>query len=278
MKHLFVAIAVVMAAALPVLAAEATFERNLSVNGRVELTVNTGSGYIHLTKGSDNQVHIYGKVHSNNWSDDYEQRVREIAANPPIEQTGNIVRIGAHHENLHNVSIDYEVQAPANAFLEASSGSGDIKDEGIGDNAKLSTGSGSIHATGLQGSFAVNTGSGSIYAEQTGSGDVKAQTGSGSIELRDINGGLRAGTGSGHIKVSGSPTTDWKLETGSGSIEFWPGSTGFSLDASTGSGSVHSDQEMAVQGSFNRHHITGKVHGGGPTVRIETGSGDIRIH
>jgi len=117
MKHLFVAIALLMTAALPAPAAEATFERNLSVNGRVELTVNTGSGYIHLTKGSDNQVHIYGKVHSNNWSDDNEQRVREIAANPPIEQTGNIVRIGAHHENLHNVSIDYEVQAPANAFL-----------------------------------------------------------------------------------------------------------------------------------------------------------------
>jgi hypothetical protein len=50
------------------------------------------------------------------------------------------------------------------------------------------------------------------------------------------------------------------------------------LDASTGSGSVHTDQEMAVQGSFDKHHITGKVHGGGPTVRVETGSGDVRIH
>ena len=72
--------------------------------------------------------------------------------------------------------------------------------------------------------------------------------------------------------------SDWKLETGSGSIEFWAGSAGFTLDASTGSGSVHTEQEMAVQGSFDRHHITGKVHGGGPTVRIETGSGDVRVH
>jgi hypothetical protein len=281
MRHLIAAAtAFIAAAALPALAAEATFERNLSVNGHVELTVNTGSGYIHLTRGSDNQVHIYAKVHSNNWGDDNEQRVHEIAANPPIEQTGNIIRIGNHHdhEGWHNISIDYEIQAPGNAFLEAGSGSGDIKDEGVGDNAKLSTGSGSIHATGLQGGFAVNTGSGNIYAEQTGSGDVKAQTGSGSIELRDINGGLRAGTGSGGIKVSGSPSADWKLGTGSGSIEFWPGNTGFTLDASTGSGSVHSDQEMAVQGSFDRHHITGKVHGGGPTVRIETGSGGVHIH
>jgi hypothetical protein len=278
MKHLFAATTtVLMLAAVPALASEATFERNLAVNGRVELTVSTGSGYIHLTHGAGNQIHIIGKVHSS-WNSDNEQRVHEIAANPPIEQTGNIVRIGVHHENLHNISIDYEIQAPADSFLEASSGSGDVNDDGIGDNAKISTGSGTIHATGLHGSFSVNTGSGDIFAAQTGSGDVKAQTGSGRIELHDIQGGLRAGTGSGDIKVTGTPSMDWKLETGSGTIEFWPGNTGFTLDASTGSGDVHSDAEMAVQGSFNRHHITGKVHGGGPTVRIETGSGDVRIH
>jgi DUF4097 and DUF4098 domain-containing protein YvlB len=277
MKHLVLAVAALAFAALPALASEATFERNLSVNGRVELTISTGSGYIHLTRGSDNQVHVLGRVKSN-WGSGNDERVREIASNPPVEQTGNIIRIGNHHENLHNISIDYDIQAPANSFLEAGSGSGDIKIDGVGDSAKISTGSGSIHATGLHGGFTLNTGSGDIYADQTGEGDVKAQTGSGSIELRNINGGLHAGTGSGDIKVAGSATMDWKLGTGSGSIEFWPGSAGFTLDASTGSGSVHTDQEMAVQGSFDRHHIVGKVHGGGPTVRIETGSGDVRIH
>jgi Putative adhesin len=272
------AIGLLTVAALPALSETATFERNLSVDGRVELTVSTGSGYVHLTRGSDNQVHVYGKVHSNNWGENNEAKVHEIAANPPIEQTGNIIRIGTHHENLHNISIDYEIQAPANSYLDAGSGSGDIKVDGVGDNAKLSTGSGSIHATGLQGGFTLNTGSGDIVADQTGEGDVKAQTGSGSIELREIHGGLKAGTGSGNIKITGTPSTDWKLETGSGSIEFWPGNTGFTLDASTGSGSVHTDKEMAVQGSFDKHHITGKINGGGPTVRIETGSGDVRIH
>ena len=279
MKRLFAtAIAGLTLAALPALASEATFERNLSVNGHVELSVSTGSGYIHLTRGSDNQVHIVGKVHSNNWSDNNDARVHEIANNPPIEQTGNIIRIGSHHENLHNISIDYDIQAPANSFLEAGSGSGDIRVDGVGESAKISTGSGSIHATGLQGGFTLNTGSGDIFADQTGEGDVKAQTGSGTIELRNIHGGLKAGTGSGDIRIAGTPSMDWKLETGSGSIEFTPGNSGFTLDASTGSGGVHTDKEMAVQGSFDKHHLTGKVNGGGPTVRIETGSGDVRIH
>jgi DUF4097 and DUF4098 domain-containing protein YvlB len=188
------------------------------------------------------------------------------------------VRIGARHENLHNISIDYEIQAPAEAYLTAATGSGDVTDDGLGQNAKLSTGSGSIHATGLHGSFSVDTGSGSIYAEQTGDGDVKAETGSGTIELRNLRGTLRAETGSGSIKVAGTPAGPWKLETGSGSIDFWAGDAALNLDAETGSGSVHSDREMMTQGSMDRHHVTGKLNGGGPTVRIETGSGNIRVH
>ncbi|MGC1420873.1 MAG: DUF4097 family beta strand repeat-containing protein [Terracidiphilus sp.] len=276
MKRFALAAAILALAAVPALANEATFERNLTVNGHVELSVSTGSGHIHITKGSGDRVHIVGKVKSN-WGGN-DQKVQEIANNPPIEQTGNIIRIGQRHENYHNISIEYEIEAPANSFLEANSGSGDIKDDGVGENAKLGTGSGSINATGLQNGFVVNTGSGNIYAEQTGQGDVKAQTGSGNVELKGVRGSLHAGTGSGDIKVTGTPTSDWKLETGSGSVEFWAGSAGYTLDASTGSGSVHTDQEMAVQGSFDKHHIVGKVHGGGPTVRIETGSGDIRVH
>ena len=278
MKHVWVATAVLAMAALPALASEATFERNLTVNGHVELSIATGSGNIHLTHGSGDRIHIFGRVKSGWGSGASEERIREIANNPPIEQTGNIIRIGARHENYHNISIDYEIEAPANSFLEANSGSGNVTDDGVGENAKLSTGSGNIHATGLQGGFNANTGSGDIYAEQTGSGDVKAQTGSGNLELKGVQGGLRAGTGSGDIKVTGSPTNPWHLETGSGGVEFWPGNTGLTLDASTGSGSVHTDREMLTQGSSDRHHVTGKIGGGGPTVRIETGSGDIRVH
>ena len=268
MKHLLLVTAALALVSVPVLASEATFERNLSTSGRVDLSVATGAGNI--------RVHIYGRVKSG-WGGS-EQRVREIAANPPIEQTGNIIRIGARHENLRNISIDYEIEAPADAFLDAASGSGNVQDDGIGANAKLSTGSGNIHATGLQGGFSVSTGSGNIYAEQTGQGDVKAETGSGNIELRNLRGGLRAGTGSGDIKAGGAPTSPWHLETGSGSVEFWAGNAALTLDASTGSGSIHSDREMLTQGASDKHHVTGKLNGGGPTVVIETGSGDIRIH
>jgi DUF4097 and DUF4098 domain-containing protein YvlB len=274
-KFRLAAVAIALSA-LPAFAAQASFERNLTVNGRVDLAVFTGSGNVHLSHSSSNQVHIVGHVKSS-WGGN-EDQVREIADHPPIEQTGNIIRIGAHNENLKNISIDYEIQAPADAFLEAHSGSGDITDDGVGENSKLGTGSGNIHASGLHGGFAVNTGSGDIVAEGSGPGEVTARTGSGNIELKDLHGALHAGTGSGDVKVTGTPAGEWKLTTGSGNIELWTGSAGFNLDAHTGSGSVHSDHEMTVQGDFDHHHIAGRINGGGPDVHIQTGSGDVRIH
>ena len=59
------AILVAMTMCLPAaFAAEKSFDRTLSVNGPVTLRVSTGSGYIRVSPGSDNQVHIVGRVKS----------------------------------------------------------------------------------------------------------------------------------------------------------------------------------------------------------------------
>jgi len=278
MKRFFVilAAAAVVSISAQARAEEATFERDLAVSAKLDLTIEDGSGSIHLSSGPAGRVHIFARVKSN-WGGN-DDKVREIAAHPPIEQTGNIVRIGLHHENLRNISIDYEVQAPPDTYLSAASGSGSISDDGVGVNAKLTTGSGTIHATGMQGGFSLGTGSGSIYAEQTGPGTVEAQTGSGSIELKGVNGGLHAQTGSGSVRVSGTPAASWRIITGSGGVELWTGGAGLTLDASTGSGGVHSDRDIVTQGSLDRNHVMGKIGGGGPLVRVQTGSGGIHIH
>ena len=262
--------------ALPLFAADATFERNFSTNGRPDLSVATGSGSIHLSAGAPGQVHIVGHIHTS-WGAD-EVQVRSLADHPPLEQTGNIVRVGVHVGNLHNISIDYEIQAPPDAFLEANTGSGAINDDGVGANARLNTGSGNIHAKGLSGDATLGTGSGSIEADFTGGGNIKAETGSGSVELNNVHGGLRAHTGSGHVKVNGSPAGPWQIETGSGGVELFTGSSAFTLDASCGAGSIESDRTVAVQGKQSRRHLAGNVNGGGPEVRVETGAGSIHIH
>ena len=74
--------------------AEATFERTLSFTGTLDLSVNTASGDITFTRGTANQIRIHGIVKANKNGDP--AQVQQIAANPPIEQNGNTIRIGAH--------------------------------------------------------------------------------------------------------------------------------------------------------------------------------------
>jgi hypothetical protein len=285
-------------------AAEGNFEKTLAVGGAPNVSVATGSGYVHVFSGPDGQFHVIGRVHVQpglfDWlGGDADSRVKQIVADPPIKQFGNTITIGADRGESHlfqNVSIDYEITTPRGTTLKASTGSGDLEIGGIegtvtaeagsgelkvdnlGANARLETGSGEIHANNVHGAATLQTGSGNLDLDLSGAGDVKAQTGSGSIRIHGVSGGLHAEAGSGNIDVAGDPTGEWRLESGSGNVAAHVGSaTKFNLNAETGSGSVHVDQPLLSQGTLDRQHIVGTVNGGGPTIRVTTGSGNIEI-
>ncbi len=262
------------------LASDGTFDKTLNVSGNVQLEVSTGSGYVHVSPGSDNQVHIIGHVHANHgFMGSSEDAVKQVTDNPPIQQSGNTVKVGQMHDSWYNhVSIDYDITAPKSTQLKAETGSGDLKAVSIKGGTRLETGSGSVNGDDLGGDSYLQTGSGDIRVNFSSGGNVTAGAGSGSIRLTGVKGGLKAETGSGDVSVAGQPVEMWKIEAGSGSIDLNLGGSKFTLDAETGSGSIHTDQPISMQGSLEKHHITGNVNGGGPTVKVETGSGSIRIH
>ena len=303
MNRIAVLIAALTLTATSAFAAEGSFEKTLAVGGAPNVSVATGSGYVHVYSGTDGQVHVIGRVHVRaglfGGTGDAEAKVKQIVADPPIKQFGNTITIGAEHGEsslFHNVSIDYEITAPSGTTLKAESGSGDLeiggiqgavtaetgsggmRVENIGANARLQTGSGSIYATNVHGAATLQTGSGNLELELSGAGDVKAQTGSGSIRISGINGGLRVEAGSGSIEVAGNPAAEWRLESGSGSVAANVGSAAkFTLNAETGSGSIHVEQPLLSQDTRNRQHLVGTVNGGGPTLRATTGFGNITI-
>jgi hypothetical protein len=283
LRMLVATAALALSAVTTARAADSNFDRTLNVGSAPNLTVSTGSGYIHLHPGSDAQVHIVGHVHSSRgWmggGGDVDSRVQQIANNPPIVQSGNDITVGERHNSdlFRNISIDYEITLPRNSVIAATTGSGDVEVQNVGASLKAQSGSGSVRAHGIPGSAILGTGSGDIELQQTGPGEVKAETGSGSIRLHGLSSALKASTGSGDIEADGQPSTDWKVSTGSGSIRLTVGNAHFNLDADTGSGTINVAQPITMQGSLNRHHVSGVVNGGGPTIRANTGSGDIQI-
>ena len=310
-------VALVCLHAAPALAsAEGSFQRTLQVNGSVTLDLNTGSGSVHVRTGGSSQVQVTGHIKATSWFGDAEERVKSIENNPPIQQSGNDIRIGHTNDSelFHNISISYELVVPAdtrlhshtgsgsqtieglNGGIDIESGSGGLKISGIGDtvrastgsgdveidrvkgNVRAKTGSGSIHATEIAGGFDGRTGSGHIILGQSSPGAVHAETGSGGMELRGLNGSLEATAGSGTVSAEGNPTGSWRVHTGSGSVHLrMASSAAFDLDAHTGSGSISVSQPVTVQGTIGRKELHGKVHGGGVPVDVETGSGNIEI-
>ena len=274
-------LALLLIPALAAHAADGTFDRTLHVSGSVSLSVHTGSGNIHVTPGPGSEIHIIGHVHANGWSmgSSLEERVQRVVNHPPIEQDGSSVTIGGQHEDwMNNISIDYDIAAPRGTQLQADSGSGDLRLSDLGGPLRAETGSGNIQASGFTGQVVLHSGSGDIHADLQSANDVNARSGSGEIQVRGVVGTLFAETGSGNIEVGGRPVGGWQLRSGSGDITLNTGNAGFNLDASTGSGDVESDPTISTHGTLGRHRVDGAVNGGGPTVRVETGSGDIRIH
>ena len=247
---------------------------------------------------------------------DAERRIHEIEQNPPIEQNGNSIHIGQTHDSelYHNISISYEIQVPAQTRLDGQTGSGNFTASGVqleingrtgSGNVRvedaasrvelsagsgevelhngrgggfLNSGSGNIIADGVSGSVRARSGSGNVRVEMTGAGEVDASSGSGNVRLRGVNGALRGSTGSGDVEASGDPHGDWNLRTGSGNVTVEvPKSTGFELDAHSGSGTIQTDREITVSGTLSRHEIRGRAGAGGPVLTLRTSSGSIYV-
>lgn len=279
---------------------QGTFERTLTVSGPVDLEVLTHSGDVTVRAGSSGSVFIRGKIYvGNHWlSGNRDADVHEIEQHPPIRQEGNSIHID--YVNMHNISVDYEISVPAQTVVRTRSGSGDQIVEGTHGNVDTQTGSGDVKVSNLTGEIRLQTGSGNIRARQisgsvrggTGSGDVEIEeastgdidlhTGSGNIKARGVQGSFHGETGSGDVTAEGTQNGTWDIRTGSGTVRVrLPANAALDADISTSSGSIDvgSPIEMTVQGRVDSSHreIRGKVRGGGPLLRVRTGSGDIHV-
>jgi len=259
---------VVATALVPAIAeaqsARGSFQRTLTVSGRPDIEVVSGSGRIEVVSGREGQIEIRGEIRAGTdwgWNRNGrlspEERVRRIEAKPPVEQNGNTVRIG-HIDDRdveQGVSISYMLTVPAASLLHAKTGSGSQRIEGVRGEVRSSTGSGSIVARDV-GSLSTSTGSGSIQADAV-DGSFRANTGSGSIHATGIGGAITAKTGSGSIEI---------VQSGSGNV-----------DVSSSSGTV---RVRGVRGALRASTTSGGLHiQGQPTGdwELNSSSGGVRL-
>ena len=295
---------------------ESSFERAVRVDGPVSLEVSTGSGDIQVTTGPEGTVRIVGHIRANGWAGlDVREQVKRVESDPPIEQSGNSIRIGGLKDwwSLNHVTISYELTVPVETRLrtrtgsgdqwidgmrgpvdagagsgnvrigrtsnevDVSIGSGDIEVESAGGNLIARAGSGSIRAAAVAGAVSARTGSGDVEIVQAAQGGVDVATGSGDVYLSGARGPVRIRAASGDVVAEGEPAGTWTLGASSGDVTVRvPETASFDIDVRTASGDIRTDYSLSGS-SFSRHRLQGRVRDGGPLVEVRTSSGSIQI-
>ncbi|MCX6924033.1 MAG: DUF4097 family beta strand repeat-containing protein [Verrucomicrobia bacterium] len=143
----------------------------------------------------------------------------------------------------------------------------------------LRTGGGGIEITASSGSLDATTGGGSVSVRKF-EGPAHVSTGGGGLTLENVDGMVDATTGGGSISAGlPSELSDTvKLSTGGGGINVSvPKTAAFTLDAKTSGGSVSTELPVTVVGKLEHGRLEGPVNGGGKTVQLRSGGGNIRL-
>ncbi len=177
------------------------------------------------------------------------------------------------------IRVEIRVRVPRrfNVTFATAAGNVDIRDlEGIVEGE---TGAGNVTLRNLQGTVQINIGAGNVEVTEL-EGHLEAKTGAGNITVKGLRGSAEVETGAGNItaELVASPEKDSRFKSGAGNVTvFVPARAGFVLDASTGIGSISSDFEVQINRDWISAKGRGTVNGGGPTLRLEAGLGNVSI-
>lgn len=296
-------------------AATGSFDRTLSVSGPIRVELNGASGDVSITGGSSGKVHIHAEARASGFGfDSPDKRVKEIVDNPPIEQLGDVIRVGQDMRHFRGVSISYVIEVPRETEISSNvlsgsqsihnvrgplkidSASGSIDVDHIEKQTQLSTLSGSIQAADINDDLRANSASGSVVASNikgdvrisaiSGStqvkkpgGRVEASSASGTVDVQGAHKDVRAHAVSGEVKVDGDPGSNsyWDLKTASGLVQLGvPKNANFHLAADAVSGAIRTDIPIVVE-EQGKHSLRARVGNGGGRVEVHTVSGEIRV-
>jgi DUF4097 and DUF4098 domain-containing protein YvlB len=177
-------------------------------------------------------------------------------------------------------------------------GSAEVDVSGTKGTLTLDTGSGRVAVRDATGDLNIDTGSGSLTIDRVKGDVLRLDSGSGGVQGSDIevrelsadvgSGGLRfyrtkatqvtAETGSGGVQLELlSDVERLSVETGSGGVTIRaPATLNAEIEAETGSGGFQTDFEITTQ-RVSRNYVSGRIGQGKARVRLEAGSGTIRL-
>jgi Toastrack DUF4097 len=289
------------------------FTKTVNIGANGELDVSNVAGDIVVTRGSGRSATIEVVKTASADSVDAAREMLPLVQVDIIER-GNRAEVRTRYpegEEMRrknrrniNVSVAYTITAPESTRLKVKSISGNVSVSNIAGELTLESISGTIKIAGggrfakassisgdveiadtrIEGAIEAGTISGTLAFRRVTAHSLSLNTVSGNVVMEDVTcGQVEAQSISGQVRYTGelAPNGRYEFTSHSGEVRLaLGGSTGFQLEASSFSGSVHSDLPITLSGSTGggRRHAMRGTHGNGSAVlEVTTFSGSIAI-
>ncbi len=170
------------------------------------------------------------------------------------------------------------VRVPASVSAAVNVASGDVRLGDLEGEVTVNASSGDVQAGDLVGGpVRVHTASGDVELRAVRADELAVATSSGDVEARRVEAAVSAQTGSGDVVIGFNDFRGLRATTGSGDVEVTlPRGTG--AEVAINSGDIDIADALGFQGSAQRRSKHGRLGGGGPDLRVDTGSGSVSIH
>lgn len=265
-----------------------TVKRSFKVGAGGTLFVDIDHGNVDVSSHNGNEVQIEVDRIASTDDRDTAQEVFERHDLSLEERGGNVYVESRYEENdsfwsrirsSDRLKVNVRVQIPRRYSVEFTSGAGNVAIGDVEGQVIGRTGAGNIKIGAVYGPVNVSSGSGNV--EIAGArGLVEANTGAGNVQVREVSGEVRVNTGAGNIEVyiSRQPENDSRLNTGAGNITAFLGqSVGVNVDAEASMGSAKTDYPLRIEGKWMSKSFNGSVNGGGPSLRMRAGVGNVEL-
>jgi hypothetical protein len=286
---------------------ERVVEKSFTVQPGGVLTVETQGGNIRVETSNEPMVKVVAKETIRASSDEEAAAIlKDLSLT--IEQTSEGVSAiskyeksfsGLHFGSWPPVQVSFVVSIPTEYNVKAKTSGGDVSVGNLLGKVNARTSGGNISLGKISGDVDAGTSGGDVRLDE-GRARVKLNTSGGNIAVNHAVGPTNVDTSGGDIKIDlventldastsggnvsagfiGTPKGDCVLHTSGGTVRATVDKfAAFRLDASTSGGSVDANGLTITleKGGSGKSHLVGTVNGGGPTLKLRTSGGDIRV-
>lgn len=250
------------------------------------------AGNIDIEKSSDSTISVIAEKKVRGASADIKKEILDNM-NLSIDRSGDNIELAVktkdgkdfwnwHKNNYksYQVTVNLDLKVPDSVKgIDADTGAGNVSIESLPSKVTVNTGAGNINILGAQEKVVADTGAGNITVESAdASMDISTGTGNINIDDSSARGAVKIDAGAGNVDFSGKidDIDSFVCSTGVGNVGLdVPENTKMTLEADTGVGNLSG--YFIQTDKNNKNHFKGDINGGGASVKVNTGAGNISV-